>query len=75
MHAPRKKTKGCQFCNNYENSVITGPIALKLRMHVGTHLKMYFHVPQLGCYCTCERARVIPSSSVFGKSRRGGDKG
>ena len=26
------KTKGCQLDNNYDNSVITGPITLKLRM-------------------------------------------
>ena len=54
-----RKTKGYQFGNIYDNSVISGPITLKLRMHVavGTHLAMYFHVSQLGCYCTCARAR------------------
>ena len=31
-------------------------------MHEGIHLAMYFHVSQLGCYCTCPRARVVPSS-------------
>ena len=29
------KMKGCQFGDNYHNSVFTGPITLKLRMHVG----------------------------------------
>ena len=57
MHVATCKTKGCQLDNNYDNSVITGPITLKLRMHVGTHLAMYFQVSQLGCYCTCARAR------------------
>ena len=36
MHEPLAQTKRCQLCNNYDNSVIAGPIALKLRMHVGT---------------------------------------
>ena len=31
-------------------------------MHEGIHLAMYFHVSQLGCYCTCARARVVPRS-------------
>ena len=43
-------------------TVITGSIALKLRMRVGIHLAMYFRLPQLGCYCTCARARVVPKS-------------
>ena len=34
------KTKGCQLCNMYDNSVITGPIMLKLRMYVRTHRAM-----------------------------------
>ena len=38
------------FLTNDDNSVITEPIALKLRMHEGIHLAMYFHVSQLGCY-------------------------
>ena len=33
---PRAKTKGCQFCNNYDNSVLTGLIALEVRMHAGS---------------------------------------
>ena len=42
---------------------MTGPIALKFRMlHEGVHLTMYLHVSQLGCYCTCARARVVPES-------------
>ena len=47
------KTKGCQLDNNYDNSVITGPITLKLCMHVGTHLaaKVNWDLP-----CTCARA-------------------
>ena len=44
MHVSRTKRKGCQFCNNYDNLVITGPIALKFRMQVGTHQAMHFHV-------------------------------
>ena len=56
-HMPCAKMKGCQFDNNYDNSVITGPIALKPCMHVGTYLAMYIHVSQLGCYCTCAVAR------------------
>ena len=36
--------KGCQYRNNYNNSAITGPIALKLCMHVGTHRTMYLYV-------------------------------
>ena len=61
MHVPvvTCKTNGCQLDNNYDNSVITGPIALKFRMHVGTHLAMYFHVSQLGYYCTCARAMQL----------------
>ena len=51
------KIKGCQFDNNYDDSVITGPIMLKLRMHVGTHLAVHFHVSQLACYRTCARGR------------------
>ena len=58
----RAKMKGCLFSNNHDNSVITGPIALKLRMHEDIHLAMYFDVPQLGCYCTYTRARVVPRS-------------
>ena len=57
------QNEGCQFRNNYDNSVITGPIALKLHMHESIHLAMYFHVSQLGCYCTYARAtRVVPRS-------------
>ena len=37
-------------------------MALKLRMREGIYLAMYFHVLQLGCYCTCARARVVPIS-------------
>ena len=44
----RAKMKGRQFSNNYDNSVITGPITLKLRMQEGIHLAMYFHASQLG---------------------------
>ena len=51
------KTKGCQLGKSYDNSIITGPITLKLRMHVGTHISMSFHESQLGCYCTRARAR------------------
>ena len=28
----------------------------------GIHLAMYLHLSQLGCYCTCARARVVPRS-------------
>ena len=35
------KTKGCHLDNNYDDSVITGPITLKLHMHVGTHLDIF----------------------------------
>ena len=56
-HVPRAKRKECQLCNHYNNSVITRPIALKLRMHLGTHPAMYLHVSQLECDCTCARAR------------------
>ena len=56
-HVPRAKRKRCQLCNNFNNSVITRPIALKLCMHVGTHAAMYLHVSQLECDCTCARAR------------------
>ena len=60
MHVQRAKMKGCLFSNNDDNSVNTGPIALKLCTHEGIHLAMYFHVSLLGCYCTCTRARVVP---------------
>ena len=40
------KTKGCQLCNNYDILVTTWPIALKLRMHVGTHPTTYLYVSQ-----------------------------
>ena len=53
MHMSHSKTKEWQFYNNYDNSVLDGPIALKLCMRVGTHLAKYFHVLQLWCYCTC----------------------
>ena len=33
MHVPRVKTKGYQFDNSHDNSVIIGPITLKLRMN------------------------------------------
>ena len=46
-HRTRAKTQGCQFCNNYDNSVIAGPIMLKVRMCAGTHLTKCFHVQQL----------------------------
>ena len=62
MHVSRANMKGCQFSNNYDNFVITGPIALKLCMHVATHLAMHVHASQLGCFCTCARARVVPRS-------------
>ena len=71
------KTKGCQLCNNYDNSVITGPITMNLRLHVGTHTTMYFHVSQLGYDCTCARARqksfqisrtAGPIARIFGKA-------
>ena len=62
MHVPRAKMKGCYFSNYYDNSVFTGPIALKFRMHEGIHLTMYFHLSQLECYCTYARARVVPRS-------------
>ena len=64
MHMTGAKTKGRQFCNNYDRSVIIGPITLKLRTYeyVGTYLAMQFHVSQLGCYCTCARARLAPRS-------------
>ena len=51
------KTKGRQLDKNYDNYWATGPITLKLRMHVDTHLAKYFHVSQLGCYYTCAHAR------------------
>ena len=67
MHVSRAKRKGCQLCNNYNNSVITRPIALKLRMHVGTHPAMYpcvtvvvrLHV------CTCK-------TTIFADIENGG---
>ena len=62
MHVSRAEMKECQFSNYYENSAITGRIALKLRMHVDTHLAMKFRVSQLGRYCTCARASVVPRS-------------
>ena len=50
MHVPRANIKGCSFSNNYDNFVITEPIALKLRMYKGIiHLAIYFHESQLGC--------------------------
>ena len=45
MHVPRVKMKGCQLSNNYDNSVNTGPIALKLRMHEG--IQSFAHVFRL----------------------------
>ena len=49
--------KGCQLCNNYDSPIITEPITLKLRMHVGILSAIYCHVSQQGCDCTCARAR------------------
>ena len=46
------EAKRCQFCDNNNNSVITGLISLKLHMLGNTHLAMYFHVLQLGCRAT-----------------------
>ena len=57
MQVPRGKTKGRQFGNNCDSSVITGPITLNLPKNVDTHLVVYLHVSQLVCYCTCARAR------------------
>ena len=57
-----QKMKECQFCKNYNNSLITGSIELKLSVHIGTHLTMDFHVPQLWWYCMCTFARVISRS-------------
>ena len=56
------KNEGVLVSYNYDNSVSSGPIVLTLRMHEGIHLAMYFHVSQLGCFCTCARARVVPRS-------------
>ena len=42
------------YCNIL---VTTWPITLKLRMHLGTHPAMHLYVSQLGCDCTCARAR------------------
>ena len=39
-------TERCQFCNKCNNSVITGPIALKLGMEVVTYQAIHFHVPR-----------------------------
>ena len=55
---PYARAKGCQLFNNYDKSVITGPIALTLRMYVGTHPLQYFHVLQLGCDCDCVCAQI-----------------
>ena len=41
MHMPHETMKGCLFSNNYDNSIITGPIALNLYMHEGVYLAMY----------------------------------
>ena len=35
------KTKGCQLCNDYDNSVIIWLIALKLCMHVGISCNIF----------------------------------
>ena len=40
MHVPRAKMNECLFSNKYDNSVITGPIALKLPMDQGVYLAM-----------------------------------
>ena len=55
------KTKRCQFCNNCNISVITGSIALKLDMWVGTYQTMHAHV-SLGLWCSCTRARAVVAS-------------
>ena len=59
MHVPRTKQAGVSFVNNYNNSVISGLNALKLRMHVGSRLATYLHMAQLGYYYACTRARVV----------------
>ena len=56
------KTKGCQLCNNCNILVTTGPITLKLRMHVGTHPAMYVSCVTVGVRLhvrTC-KATVVP---------------
>ena len=68
------------FGSSYDNSLITEPITLKLRMHVGTHLVMHLHVTQLGCYCTCACAgyhsqisrTAVPIALKFGTPVRTG---
>ena len=52
------KNEGVLVFYDDDNSIITGLIALKLRMHEGIHLATYFYVSQLGCYCTCARSQI-----------------
>ena len=60
IYVPRAKRRGVSYViiANCNISVTTWPItSLKLRTHVGTHPAMYLNVSQLGCDCTCARAR------------------
>ena len=62
------KNEGMLVFNNYDNSIITGPIALKLRMHEVIHLAKYFYVSQLGCYCahTCKgRSQIARTAELI----------